>query len=85
MGENENGNRHINKENGINLKNGFDLHRKFLEDIDCGRKIAKNIFPLNFSLKMEKFKIILQSENGDTKSQGDLEESEAGTISFELF
>ena len=29
MGKDDNGNRHIRTENGIKLKNGFDLHRKF--------------------------------------------------------
>ena len=34
---------------------------------------------------MEKFKKSLQSENVEAKAQGDLEESEADSISFELF
>ena len=53
--------------------------------IDYGRKIAKKIFPLNCSLETEIFKKGLQSDNGDSKYQGDLEESEADAISFELF
>ena len=44
----ENGTRHIRKENGIKLKNGFDIHRKFLEAIDYGWKFTKKIFPLNY-------------------------------------
>ena len=56
-----------------------------MEAIDCGRKIAKKIFPLNYSLEIEKPKKILQCDNGDAKAQGALELSEAGTISFELF
>ena len=61
------------QKNVINLKNEFDLHRKVLEDIDCGRKIEKKIFPLNYSLEIEKSKKILQSDNGDAKAQGALE------------
>ena len=51
MGGNENGKRQIRIANGINLKNGFDLHMKFLEAIDYGRKIAKKIFTVNCSLE----------------------------------
>ena len=35
-GGGENGNRQIKTENGIKLKNDFDLHRKFLEAIEYG-------------------------------------------------
>ena len=49
-GKYENENRQIKKTNGIKLKNGFDLHRKFLEAIDYGQKISKKSFPLNYSL-----------------------------------
>ena len=38
-GKDENGNRHIKTVNGIKLNNGFDIHRKFLEDIDYVRKV----------------------------------------------
>ena len=41
------------QKNVINLKNEFDLHRNVLEDIDCGRKIEKKIFPLHYSLEIE--------------------------------
>ena len=51
MGKDENGNKQIKTENGIKLKNVFDLHKNFLEDIDYGQKIAKKIFPLNCSLE----------------------------------
>ena len=37
------GNRQIKTENGIKLKNGFDLHMNYLEAIYCGQKIAKEI------------------------------------------
>ena len=84
-GKYENGNRQIKTANGIKLKNGFDLHRKFLEDTGYGRKIAKKIFPLDCSPETEKFKKGLQSDNGEAKEQGALEESEAYDISFELF
>ena len=67
------------------MNNGFDFHRKFLEAIDYGQIIAKKRFPLNFSLETEKFKKGLQSNNGETKEQGTLEEIEADAISFELF
>ena len=63
-GNNKNGKGKIETENGIKLKNVFDLHRKFLEAIDYVRKIANKRFPLNCSLKTEKFKKALQSENG---------------------
>ena len=66
-GKHENGNRQIKTESDIELKNGFDLHRKFLEAIDYGRKFAKKIFPLNYSREMENFKKGLQSENGEAK------------------
>ena len=52
-GKYENGNRYIKTENGIKLKNGFDLHRKFLEAIDYSRNISKKRFPLNYSLETE--------------------------------
>ena len=42
-----NGNRHIKTENGIKLKNAFDLHRKFLKAIDYGWKFSKKSFPLS--------------------------------------
>ena len=63
----DNGNRQIKTENGIKFKNGFDLHRKFFEAVDCGQKIAKKIFPLNYSLEMEKFKKSLHIDNGEAK------------------
>ena len=44
----ENGKSKIKEENGINLSNGFELHRKFLEAIEYGQKIAEKIFPLNY-------------------------------------
>ena len=62
-GKDKNGKWNIKTENGIKLKNIFDLHRKFLEAIYYGQKIAKKRFPLNCSLKTEKFKKVLQSEN----------------------
>ena len=57
-GKDENGNRHIKTKNGIKLKNGFDLHRKFLEDIDYGHKIAKKRFSkklLTVNVKIQEF------------------------------
>ena len=50
----ENGNIQIKIENSIRLKNGSDLHRNVLKAIDYGQKIAKKIFPQNYSLEMEK-------------------------------
>ena len=44
----DNGNMQIKTTNDITLKNGFDLHRKFLEAIDYGRKIANKRFPQNY-------------------------------------
>ena len=38
-GKDDNGNRKIKTANGIKLKNGFDIHRNFLEDNYYGRKI----------------------------------------------
>ena len=55
-GKYENGNSQIEIANVIKLKNGFDLHRKILEAIDYGQKIAKKIFPQNYSLEMEKLR-----------------------------
>ena len=66
-GKYDNGNRQIKTENGIKLKNGFDLHRKFLEAIYYGQNIAKKSFPLNYSPETEKCKKGLQSENGESK------------------
>ena len=66
-GSYENGNRQVKTENGIKLKNGFDLHRNFLEAIDYGRKIEKKRFPLNCSLETEKSNKGLQSDNGEAK------------------
>ena len=73
MGKDENCNRQIKTANDIKLNNGFNIHRKFLEAIYYGRKIAKKIFPLNYSPEMGKFKKGIQSENGETKEQGALE------------
>ena len=70
MGKDDNGNRHIKTENGTKLKNGFGLHKKFLEEIAYVQKIAKNRFPLNCSSETEKFKKGLQSDNGESKEQG---------------
>ena len=67
MGKYENGNRHIKTEYCIKLKNGFYLHRIVLEAIDYGRKIAKMVFPINYSLEIGKSKKGLQSENGEGK------------------
>ena len=66
-GKYDNGNRKIKTANVIKLKNGFDLHMRFLEAIDYGQKIAKKRFPLNYSPEMEKFKKGLQSENVEAK------------------
>ena len=85
MGKYENGNKQIKTTNVIKLKNGFDLHRNVLEAISYGQKIAKKRFPLNCSLKTEKFKKGLQSQNEEAKEQGALEQSEADAISLELF
>ena len=60
----DNRNRQIKTENGIKFKNGFDLHKNFLEAIDYGWKISKNRFPLNYSLEMEKPKKGLHSDSG---------------------
>ena len=51
-----NENRQIKTANVIKLKNGFDLHRIFLEAIDYGQKISKKIFPLNCSPETKKIK-----------------------------
>ena len=64
MGKDKNGNRQIKTVNGINLKNGFNLRRNFLEAIDYVRKFAKKSFPLKYSLEMVKSKKVIQSENG---------------------
>ena len=85
LGRDKNGNRKILTENRIKLKNGFELHRKSLEDIDYSWKIFKNIFPLKYSLEIEIFKKVLQSDNGYSKAQGDSEDSEADIISFKIF
>ena len=66
-GKYDNGNRQIKISNGIRLKNGFDLHRKFWGDIYYGRIIAKKRFSLNYSLETVKFKKVVQSENGEAK------------------
>ena len=66
-GKDENGKRQIKTENVTKSKNGFDLHRKFLEAIDYGRKMAKKSFPLNYSLETGKLKKVLQSDNGEGK------------------
>ena len=52
-GKDENGNSQIKTSNGIMLKNGFDLHRKFLGGIGYGQKIKRMRFALNCSLKTE--------------------------------
>ena len=41
----KNGNRQIKTAHGIKLKSGFELHRKFLEANDYGRKIYKKEIP----------------------------------------
>ena len=46
-GKYENGNRKIKTANDTKLKNGFELHRKFVEAVDYVRKIARKRFPLN--------------------------------------
>ena len=51
-----------------------------MEAIYYGRKIAKKIFQLNYSLETGKFKKGLHSENGESKEKGALEESEADVI-----
>ena len=81
----DNGKRHSKTENDIKLKNGFDSYRKVLEGIDYGQKIANTIFPINYSLEIEKNKKGLQSHNGDSKSQVALKDNEADAISFEIF
>ena len=67
MGKYENGNWQIKTSNSNKVKNGFDVHRIFLEAIDYGHKIAKNRYTLNYLLEMGKFKKGLQSENGEGK------------------
>ena len=56
-----------------------------MEAIGYDRKIAKKIFPQNYSVEMEKINKGLQSENVEAKERGALEEGEADSISFEIF
>lgn len=70
---------------GKHLKNGFDVHRKFLESIDFGRRVAKAKFPKNYVLDIEKFKSGLKKENAKNKSDGDILEREADPIPFDLY
>ena len=79
-GNNNNRNTPIKTANGIKLNNGFDRHRKFLEDIYYGQTIAKKRFPLNYSLETRKFKKVLESENVEGTLQGALEETKEDVI-----
>jgi len=76
----------INAE-GKQLKNSFDVHRKFLEAIDFGRqRVAKANFPKNYVLEIvEKFKSGLKKENAKSKADGDVLECEADPIPSTFF
>jgi hypothetical protein len=70
---------------GKHLKNGFNVHCKFLEAINFGRRVAKAKFPKNYVLGIEKFKSSLKKENAKNKSDGDILEREADPIPFDLY